>query len=185
MIQAGGWNGLVHDDSEVHTSLARVKLEIPRNLDSYFSLNVQKSSVIFPVGFADAITSATSDDNLSWESYRGAAAQTYRTGISFAKQNAPIPGSGFTKKFRARFDCSDGNEVRLVKSRRNCKPSIEVDIENNTIKLSIDTRCESKLTQVIAATVFEQLRSDFGKKTLSPRNRKYLLSLNQHLLESF
>jgi hypothetical protein len=185
LIQAGGWNGLVHDDSEVHTSLARVKLEIPRNLDAYFSLNVQKSSVIFPVGFADAITSATSNDNLNWDSYRGAAAQTYRTGVSLEKQNAPFPGSGFSKRFRARFDCSDGHEVRLVKTRRNCEPSIEVDIENNTIKLNIDTLRESKLTQVIAATVFEQLRSDFRKKVLSPRNRKYLLSLNRHLSESF
>ncbi|MDB4779061.1 ATP-binding protein, partial [Verrucomicrobia bacterium] len=46
LIQAGGWLGLVNDETEAHSSLARIKMDLPPGLEDLFSLNVQKSSVI-------------------------------------------------------------------------------------------------------------------------------------------
>src|SRR5262249_6769998 len=36
LIQAGGWNGLVQSDSEPHSSLARVRIDLPESLDALF-----------------------------------------------------------------------------------------------------------------------------------------------------
>ena len=43
VIQAGGWNGVRGDDGEPHLSLARVKIDLPSELDSMFKLDVTKS----------------------------------------------------------------------------------------------------------------------------------------------
>src|SRR3954471_13267850 len=51
LIQAGGGNGLVQHETEPHSSLARVRIDLPSTLDSSFGLNVQKSAVIVPTGF--------------------------------------------------------------------------------------------------------------------------------------
>jgi hypothetical protein len=79
LIQAGGWNGLVQHDSEPHSSLARVCIDLPTRYDSSFNLNVQKSTVIVPPGFVEAIESAKSiegDDN--FDGFRRRAQEVYR-----------------------------------------------------------------------------------------------------------
>jgi hypothetical protein len=55
LIQAGGWNGWRTADSEPHTSLARVVVELQPEFDSQFRLNVQKSSVDVPEAFRAAL----------------------------------------------------------------------------------------------------------------------------------
>jgi hypothetical protein len=47
LIQAGGWNG-IRNDAEVHTSLARIQLDLPGSLDAEFKPTVQKSAVSMP-----------------------------------------------------------------------------------------------------------------------------------------
>ena len=54
LVQPGGWNGL-RNDAEVHTSLARVRLDLPPGLDSLFKLTVQKSSVTMPAAFIESL----------------------------------------------------------------------------------------------------------------------------------
>jgi len=61
LIQSGGWNGLVQHDSDRHSSLARVKIDLPSELDTVFGLNVQKSAVIVPPGFDLAVALARTD----------------------------------------------------------------------------------------------------------------------------
>ena len=78
LIQAGGWLGLVNDETEAHSSLARIKMDLPKAVEDLFSLNVQKSNIIPPIEFADAIRNSTNKNGLTWEQFRSAAISTYR-----------------------------------------------------------------------------------------------------------
>ena len=78
LIQAGGWLGLVNDDTEPHSSLARVKLDLPEAAEDSFGLNVQKSSVIPPLGFQDSVREALSECGVTWDEFRSQAQAIYR-----------------------------------------------------------------------------------------------------------
>lgn len=95
LIQAGGWNGLVQSDSEPHSSLARICIDLPESLDQIFGLNVQKSSVITPPTFLAALESARSDKGRSIDEFRSSAQAVYRKTDQRAQKDLPlIPGRG-------------------------------------------------------------------------------------------
>lgn len=102
LIQAGGWNGLIQLDTDPHSSLARVKIDLPTSMDSAFGLNVQKSAVIVPPGFDDAIACARTRDSSSFEEYRRTAQDVYRHQDMRAKKRQPlIPTAGIPKRLAA------------------------------------------------------------------------------------
>ena len=101
LIQAGGWNGLLHHESEPHLSLARVRAELPITLDSSFGLNVQKSAVIVPPGFIPAVESAESDEGDRFDSFRTRAQLVYRNQDVRAEKSLPLsPTSGLPVRFQ-------------------------------------------------------------------------------------
>jgi hypothetical protein len=101
LIQAGGWNGLVQSDSEPHSSLARVSIDLPESLDSVFGLNVQKSAIVVPPNFLSAVVSATSSKGQSFEDYRRAAQEVYRHKDTRAQKHMPVvPGRGLSVTIR-------------------------------------------------------------------------------------
>ena len=101
LIQAGGWNGLVQQDAEPHSSLARVAIDLSPELDSGFGLNVQKSAVVVPPGFHAAISHALSPDGTGFEQYRHDAIEAYRLHDRRATNGcAVIPGRGIPSKLR-------------------------------------------------------------------------------------
>lgn len=77
LIQGGGWNGVRQSDSEPHSSLARVAIDLPANLDATFSLNIQKSGVVPPPEFKPAVLAAKCG-NTTFEDYISAADEAYR-----------------------------------------------------------------------------------------------------------
>lgn len=93
LIQAGGWNNL-RDDAEPHVSLARVELELPPELESFFSVRFSKSGVDAPRSFVDALESAAADDGTRFGAFIERAIDVYRTrGEARLKPVVP-PGSG-------------------------------------------------------------------------------------------
>jgi hypothetical protein len=101
LIQAGGWNGLVQSDTEPHSSLARVGIDLPPELDGDFALNVQKSAVIVPPTFLPAVTEARSRDGMTFEDYRRAAQAVYRGQDARATREQPLmPGHGLPAQLR-------------------------------------------------------------------------------------
>jgi histidine kinase/DNA gyrase B/HSP90-like ATPase len=99
LIQAGGWNGLVQHETEPHSSLARIRIELPAQLDDSFGLNVQKSAVVVPVGFESAIAIARADDGEDFERYRQRAQQVYRKQDTRALRSRPlVPSDGLPKQ---------------------------------------------------------------------------------------
>ena len=102
LIQAGGWNGLLHHESEPHLSLARIRIELPTSLDSSFGLNVQKSAVIVPPGFIPAVEAAESDNGDRFDSFRTRAQLVYRNQDVRAEKALPLtPAKGLPVKLQA------------------------------------------------------------------------------------
>ena len=75
LIQAGGWNGVVQHDTEPHSSLARVRIDLPPELDTRFGLNVQKSAVVVPAGFEVAVAESRSADGVPFDNVKTAWAK--------------------------------------------------------------------------------------------------------------
>jgi hypothetical protein len=95
LIQAGGWNGVVEDETEPHGSLARVVVDLPEKYDGDFGLNVQKSAVIVPPSFVGGVKSSRSDDNHTFKHFRSSANKAYRKKDKGAQKYIPVvPGSG-------------------------------------------------------------------------------------------
>ena len=93
LIQPGGWNNL-RDDAEPHVSLARVEVDLPPELESFFSIRFSKSGVDAPRSFVDALEAATADDGTTFKSYIDRAIEVYRTkGEAKLKPVVP-PGNG-------------------------------------------------------------------------------------------
>ncbi len=76
LIKAGGWHNL-QSDSEPHSSLARVLIEMPPELDSTFRLSVQKNDFNVPTEFIDAVR-ASKAGNTTFPEYLKAAQDVYR-----------------------------------------------------------------------------------------------------------
>ncbi len=102
LIQAGGWNGIVQHESEPHSSLARVRVDLPPEYDASFGLNVQKSAVITPPAFESSMSAATSDDGDVFEDYRRAAQNVYRKKDKGAHKDFPlVPSNGLPKRYES------------------------------------------------------------------------------------
>lgn len=98
LIQSGGWNGLVQHETEQHSSLARIAIDLPAELDAAFGLNVHKSAVIVPTGFDEAVLRGQAADGDTFDAYRRAAQQLYRHKDSRAEKGLPLtPGKGLSK----------------------------------------------------------------------------------------
>ncbi len=94
LIQAGGWNRWHESDSEPHTSLARVKVNLSADFDSTFRLNVQKSKLDVPPVFIEVLDSVTKDGKSFLRYFKDADA-VYRKGkAEKTAKKTVVPGSG-------------------------------------------------------------------------------------------
>jgi hypothetical protein len=108
LIQAGGWNGILHD-SEPHHSLARVRIDLPNALDELFGLNVQKSTIVTPEHFPEACKAAKSDSGILFRDYLRHANQLYRKKDKRAARETPlVPNQGISKALREAWKESFG-----------------------------------------------------------------------------
>ncbi|MCI0652454.1 MAG: ATP-binding protein [Planctomycetes bacterium] len=116
LIQAGGWNGVVQHETEPHSSLARVRVDLPIELDTKFGLNVQKSAVLVPTGFEKAVTIAEADDGETFERYRQRAQQVYRRKDIRAERDHPlVPVDGIARQLSEKAKAllaGEGSAVR-------------------------------------------------------------------------
>lgn len=102
LIQPGGWNGL-RNDAEVHTSLARVRFDVPPALDPVFKPTVQKSSVTLPEGFVIALREGRSEDK-TFTDFLSDAERAYRDLPTGHNRDGLIPSSGMTRELTGRFE---------------------------------------------------------------------------------
>jgi len=99
LIQAGGWNNL-RDDAEPHMSLARVEVDLPVELESFFSIRFSKSGVDAPRSFADALAASVADDGTTFPQFLDRAQEVYRTKAEPALKPVLPGGKGLTADVR-------------------------------------------------------------------------------------
>lgn len=99
LIQAGGWNNL-RDDAEPHLSLARVVVDLPSGLESFFSVRFNKQAVDAPRSFIDAAETARAIDGKTFSKYIEDAIHVYRSRGEAKLPSLVPPGRGFRAEVR-------------------------------------------------------------------------------------
>ena len=186
LIQAGGWNGVIHDETEPHSSLARVKVDLPVSLDEDFGLNVQKSSVLVPSVFAE-ILKASASDGTTFEDYRRIAIQTYRTVNLQNEHNGRFPSSGLQKNIlkQLRSAYAKPEEIegfRIAWRQLNANEFFRIDVVKQQILVNRQYR-DSKLSETVKLLLAVFLRNDVNNSVRRARLFE-LQELNRLLLES-
>ncbi len=196
LIQAGGWNGLVQNEAEPHSSLARVRIDLPPSFDGSFSLNVQKSSVIVPPGFVEAAADASDRDGGCFEDYRQIAQKIYRfRDARSLMRRTPIPGNGLPDSVATHFapDAESSGETRQIDLRWDTFENHDVfrlDHENGRILLNrlYRDRILAGLSPskddvpLFKALLFCLIAPDFQAGKPSERRRRELARINRILV---
>lgn len=125
LIQPGGWNGVVENETEPHTSLARIVVNMSRGQDAQYGLNVQKSAIIVPTTFTEAMKTAVSGDGDTLQDFRVEAQKVYRKDERYSASLPLVPAGGIPKKL--------ARDVRALISPRRGRVR-KVKIEWGTIK---------------------------------------------------
>lgn len=187
LIQAGGWNGLLQDETEPHSSLARVRVDLPVEYDEDFGINVQKSLVLVPPVFPE-VFEAASKDGTTFEDFRRDAIQVYRSANSARRDSGAYPESGLRKislqglrGLYKRPTDERGFQIRWARLRPD--EFFRLDRASKTIMLNREYRGEKsgEATKLLMAVM---LRNDLGGKSTAARDRE-LAELNLLLLRSF
>jgi hypothetical protein len=77
LIQGGGWNGI--RETEPHSSLARLEIDIAPDFDVDVSLDVKKVEIQLPPDLVDSIQKAKTSSGVDFKKYLALADETYRT----------------------------------------------------------------------------------------------------------
>lgn len=196
LIQAGGWNGLVQNDAEPHGSLARVRIDLPPDFDSSFSLNVQKSSVIVPPGFVEAALDASDFSGQSFEAYRQTAQKVYRSREAKAlRSRLPVPGAGLPDSVVRQFDpeAESAGETQRIDLRWETLDRLEMfRLDRETGCLLLNRQYRSRIlaglppsrddVPLFKALLFCLLGPDFQTGKPSERRRRELARINRILV---
>lgn len=196
LIQAGGWNGVVEHETEPHTSLARIAVDLPDSMDDHFGLNVQKSLVIVPTPFAEAVQHSISPSGMQFSKFRKHAEGVYRRKDERAKRDYPfVPEGGLPAAItrRARELLTDGGKSRPVQVEwadlSDSGALFEVD--RDEMRLRLDSRMRRKLLgdrrasptdlPVVKLLLFFLLEEDFDKARNSAPRQKRLEAISELL----
>jgi hypothetical protein len=197
LIQAGGWNGVVEQETEPHGSLARVAIDLPESLDAHFGLNIKKSRIDVPPPFVGSMLHATAKDGTQFSKYRRIADQVYRKKDTRAQSDLPlVPGVGLPTAVgrRAKELLADGKKSRsvdLVWDDLN-EQDILFDIDRVEMCIRLDKRLRRKLLAgrrasaadlpVVKLLFFFLLEQDFDKARQSAQRKKQLQAISDTLL---
>jgi hypothetical protein len=196
LIQAGGWNGLLQNEAEPHGSLARVRIDLPLSCDASFSLNVQKSSVIVPPGFVEAVQTAADPDGVTFESYRQTALQAYRNrDLRAIVRRTPVPGSGLPAQIAKEFGVHARGGEEETRSIALLWEEIEGDdffrLDQEQGRLLLNARYRDKVlagldpepddVPLVKALIFCLLGADLMTVKSSVKRRRELARINRIL----
>lgn len=148
LIQAGGWNGVMEHETDPHSSLARLAIDLPSELDSSFGLSVQKSKVVTPPVFVAAVAQSKDRHGDLWFSkYRKAADQAYRHDDRATEEYPLVPIEGIPADLvsLARVQLAEGRQrkirgVRFVWAALPKPDFFEIDRETLVVRLNRNYR---------------------------------------------
>lgn len=152
LIQAGGWNGYLNDDSEPHLSLARVKVDLPARFDSIFKLNLAKSSFEPPPDFVPRVSAARNRGH-AFKEFISDAQRAYRKQKKKDSAQFPfIPGRGFPadSKSAARrilHERGTGKPKTIHFSWRELEPHVFFSLDRDKAAISLNKLYRRKVLQ--------------------------------------
>ena len=129
-------------DSEPHCSLARAAIDLPPEMDSLFSLTIQKSEIVTPPEFRPAVQAAKCGST-SFNDYIAAAINAYRDGADEEHEETLVPTAGLPmslqRKLTALFGSEDGGnrEIKFEWNDLDEDKFFEVDLQADTVKLNL------------------------------------------------
>ncbi len=183
LIQAGGWNGLLHDETEPHSSLARIRVDLPVEYDGDFGINVQKSTVLVPPVFGEVLE-ARSSDGQTFEDYRRDAIEVYRNAESLRSGAGKFPRKGLPDvalkelgSLYSRPGELEGFSIAWAKLKPEEYFRIVPDQNKILLNREYRTRGTDDIVKVLLACL---LRSDVGSASKPARQRE-LNSINEVL----
>ena len=189
LIQTGGWNGLVQDETEPHSSLARVAIDLPIEYDDWFGINVQKSSVLVPPVFSEVLT-AESSDGETFDEYRRKSIEVYRNANREVRSTAPIVTRGLPKaalrSIRSLHGSSDAAEKGFSVVWRKLPHEEFFRLEKDKDRLVVNScyrfcNGSSGSSDVLKLLLAMMMRYDFSSKQNRRRERE-LEALNAMLV---
>jgi hypothetical protein len=92
LIQGGGWNGI--RETEPHSSLARLEIDIASDFDVEVSLDVKKVEIQLPPDLVNSIQKAKTSSGVDFKKYLSIADETYRTRTMTKAELPLIPSLG-------------------------------------------------------------------------------------------
>jgi len=198
IIQAGGWNGL-RNDSEIHSSLARIEFNLPASLDAVFKPTVQKSAISMPEELLETLREARSGTK-SFADYLVDAEQAYREQRpERVRRHGLVPIAGMTKSLSVRFQRilgeaeDDEDEVRFVwSSKLAAVEFVRLDAVTNTIYLNSDyrdavlygTRASSGDAPLVKTLLMLLFKDDLSRRNWSTSFELRLARINLLLVEA-
>jgi len=197
VIQAGGWNGVRGDDGEPHLSLARVKIDLPSELDSMFKLDVTKSRLDPSPQFISTLRGVTVSNGITFDRYLSSAEAAYRRQKKKeAAKFARVPGSGFSKKAQKAIatilaEPGAGRPKKVAFKWALIDPDeiVRVDAENDV--LFLNSRYRPDLSEgnrndapVLKLALLLLLQKELDKSFATAKSIEWLQRVNQALLAS-
>jgi len=145
LIKAGGWHNLL-SDSEPHSSLARVLIEMPPDLDSTFRLSVQKNDFNVPTEFMDAVREARAG-TMPFSEYLKVAQDVYRNAptedveIAYPKSGIPAALSRKVEKLlKTHAETDRSSPVSISWKRMDGDRVLDFDPDEHKITINQDFR---------------------------------------------
>ena len=199
LIQTGGWNGY-RTDSEPHFSLARVRVELPIEFDSYFRLLVQKDRLVLPLEFKYGLDRLKTGAK-TWKNYLSDAEDAYRVNQGTPVEDFPIiPNLGISGGARKRIRDHLRGDVRVGDLRkidfhwRRLAPDKVFDIKSDDGAILLNSRYRDSIAggddsglndaTFVKSLLFWQLKRVFEWNQMSAARLKELADLNEFLLNA-
>jgi hypothetical protein len=201
LLSKGDWYGKRIKDT--HTSLARIAIDLNREVKRDKNFNVQKARINLTPEMHEAIEGSISNNGISFESYVGKAKSIYNS----SKKNDPksfplVPGKGYpknlTNNLQKLLDKHNTGRVRkfdfewydfLNDDDYEEGYFFMIDREQKIIYLNSDFRSLFMTGQknkendgaVLKTSLFIMLRKYLDAERLTKKSEEYLLELNEML----
>lgn len=101
LLQGGGWNGI--RETEPHSSLARLEIDVGPELDLEFSLDVRKAEIHLPTHIVHAIENSRTKSGIDFKKYLGLAKSSYSSRARTNGELPLIPGHGLPAVLREKL----------------------------------------------------------------------------------
>ena len=197
LIQAGGWNGF--RESDPHSSLARLEIDISDEFDVELSLDVKKVEIQLPPGLEKSIREATTESGISFTEYLSIANKAYRHKTAVRAKDLPLVlGDGIPARIRKSVKKemvpSNKGKVREIDFKWchfEDDSFFNIDRDEDIIHLNVEYRSavmhglrgSATDAPLVKSLLFLLLESSIRKERVTKKESDWLAQCNRILLE--